>query len=249
MLVEGIEQARKRTIKRAVSVPFGLKRDADDQLLIDAEERPEWDWPFLSDQSKWPEWMWLVLDAFGTRNSAIAGSFLRHLMEVCSTEWDDRVEGWVPDDGEMQTMLGIVRSHRPRNEADAASAAQVAATHIISMRVAARVAKYPYDTRMVSAYARLLQASAALSEATRAARGKGRKARQEITVRRDTHVHHHQHVHVTGGAGENDDQSHAKPSARKADMADRPGDVAALPGDQPGGKVVRITGRKRKARL
>lgn len=246
-VVAEIERARKRTAKRSVTAPFGLERDADDNIIVDEQGRHAWAWPFAQDQSKWPEWFWLVLDAFGTRNSAVAGTFLRHLMDLCATEWDAASETWVPDDGEMQLMLGIVRSHKPRDEAEAARAAQVASAHIVSMRVAKRVADAPWDTRMVSAYARLLQAQAELSEVAGTSKAR-RTAKQSIKVVRETHVHHHQHIHVPGGGEEKENQAHGTDGVAKLN-ASLASDGATVSCDQSGRNILRLSRRKGQARV
>lgn len=240
-LTAAIERARARTLKRDTSAPIQIARDADGRVLLDADGRYRWDWPFEGEISEWPAWAYMVLDAFGTRNASIAATFLRHLMELCASNWDEGVQAWVEDDGEIQMMLSIVRSHKPKNEAQAAQAASVAATHIITMRVAKRVAQSPHDTRMISAYARLLQASAALAEAS----GGGRKpARQSIKVTRETHVHHHQHVHVKGGGEENENRDHGTRRPEKIEVAALAGECTPLPCNEPGGEVVRLAGRK-----
>src|SRR3546814_1495883 len=99
-------------------------------------------------------------DLFGTRYTVVATVFLNHLIDLCGSEWDEENQIWVPDDGELNAILHIVAAQKPQNEAQAALAAQTAATHILTMKVAKRVADYPHDTRMIAAYAKLARASA-----------------------------------------------------------------------------------------
>lgn len=245
-LKAAVDRAKHRTLKRDSSLPLGLERDQAGELILDSKGQVIWDWPFSGEApAEWPDWSWMLVDAFGTRNSAIAGTFLDHLMDLVGDEWDPKIEARVPDDGELQLLLAVVRSHKPQNEAQAAQAAQVAAAYIISMRVAKRVAQAPHDTRMVSAYARLLQAQATLTEAVSGRKGK-RIARQSIKVVRETHVHHHQHVHVAGGEEEMENRGHAT-DVRKISGPSQSLDGPALSRNKQGGEVVRLAGRARKA--
>lgn len=238
-----VGRAKGRTLKRDTALPLRLERDDEGRLLLNDKGEAIWDWPFDGEcPDDWPDWSWMFVDAFGTRNAAVASAFADHLLSLCGTEWDDGAHIWVPNDAEMQLLLAVVRSHRPKNEAQAAQAAQVAATHIIAMRVAKHVAKHPHDTRMVSAYARLITASAQLSDVANAGRGK-RTARQSIKVVRETHVHHHQHVHIPGGGDENEIRGRTKGGVQKLSSASS--GSAALPGKDTGGDVVPIARRQR----
>src|SRR3546814_18238495 len=71
-----------------------------------------------------------------------------------------RISDWSSDVCSSDLILHIVAAQKPQNEAQAALAAQTAATHILTMKVAKRVADYPHDTRMIAAYAQLARASA-----------------------------------------------------------------------------------------
>ena len=197
-LATSIDRAHARTLGRRHGPVVELKQGADGGL--------EWDWPFRDDGDA--EWKWLVVDAFGTRNPIVAACFINHLLDLCASRLDEGRDEWVPDAVELSTMLHIVSAHRPGNEAQAALAAQIAATHLITMRVAKRAADYPYDTRMIGAYAKLIRASAAQIETMAAMKGRRRTARQHISVSHEKHVHqhHHQHVHVPGGAVHKQDQ-------------------------------------------
>jgi hypothetical protein len=239
-LKEAVGRAKARTIKRDTALPLGLERDKAGDLILDDKGEPVWAWPFQGDTpGDWPEWSWMLVDSFGTRNSAVAQTFLDQLLDLCSSQWDAKIEQWVPDDGEMQLMLAVVRSHRPKDEAQAALAAQVAATHIITMRVGKRVAQSPHDTRMISAYARLLQASAALSEVARPSRK--RAVRQSIKVVRETHIH--QHLHAAGDGQEKENRGHGTTGHDKTKTAALAGECAPMSCDEPGGQIVRIAGR------
>lgn len=197
-LATSIDRAQTRTLGRRHGPVVELKQRPGGGL--------EWDWPFRDGGDA--EWKWLVVDAFGTRNANVAACFVNHLLDLCASKLDEGHNEWVPDAVELSTMLHIVSAHRPGNEAQAALAAQIAATHLITMRVAKRAADYPYDTRMIGAYAKLIRASAAQIETMAVMKGRRRTARQHISVSHEKHVHshHHQHVHMGGGAVHEQDQ-------------------------------------------
>ena len=224
VLEPSIEKARVRTLKRA-HAPFM-------ELSIAADGKSRWEWPFDDNDQ---QWKFLILDAFGTRHADVAAVFVNQLVALCSKgNWSDEHQRWYPDDVELSAMMAIVAAHRPRNEAQAALAAQIAATHLLTMKIAKRVSDYPYDTRMISAYAKLARTSAAQAEAMMAIKGKRRTSTQAITVTHEKHIHHHQHVHVTGGVEDNANQSHATVDSR----ADKNGAGTALLSDDATGQVV-----------
>ena len=234
VLRPSIEKARARTITRRHGPPVHLERGEDGKL--------HWSWPFGENDTERRDWKWLVLDAFGTRYESVAGAFLEHLIALCAGEWDEEHKEWLPHEGEVVAILHIVTAHRPRNEAEAALAAQIAATHIITMKVAERAARYPWDHKTVGSYAKLVQASAAQFETMLAIKGKRRSTSQKITVRHEKHVHHHQHVHLEGGASENASQPHAASAGR---TRERP----TLQGDDAGGQIVPLPSREGNASL
>src|SRR3546814_1740728 len=121
-------------------------------------------------------------DLFGTRYTVVATVFLNHLIDLCGSEWDEENQIWVPDDGELNAILHIVAAQKPQNEAQAALAAQTAATHILTMKVAKRVADYPHDTRMIAAYAKLARASATQFETMAVLMGKRRSDRKSTRL-------------------------------------------------------------------
>ena len=191
-LATSIGKAKTRTLSRRHGPVIDLVQGDDGKL--------EWNWPFRDDGDR--DWKWLVVDAFGTRHANVAACFVNHLMDLCSSKFDEASDAWVPETAELSTMLHIISAHRPRDEAQAALAAQIAATHLLTMKVAKRVADYTHDTRMINAFAKLARASASQIETMAALKGKRRTARQQITVSHEKHVHqhHHQHVHMGGGA-------------------------------------------------
>src|SRR3546814_5043219 len=112
--------------------------------------------------------------------------------DVCSSdlsEWDEENQIWVHDDGELNAILHIGAAQKPQNEAQAALAAQTAATHILTMKVAKRVADYPHDTRMIAAYAKLARASATQFETMAVLKGKRRSDRKSTRLNPVTNAH------------------------------------------------------------
>ena len=229
VLLPSIARAKARTLGRRHGPPIRLKRNA--------EGANEWEWPFGLTKEEDSAWKWILLDAFGTRSESVAGAFLRHLVDLCGAEYAEDATEWVPDESELIALLHIVSAHKPRDEAQASLAAQMAATHIITMRVAKRVTEYIHDTRMIGAYANLARASALQFEAMATLKGKRRSTRQQITVKHEKHVHQHQHVHVAGGGSGSDGQAHA---------AMGNADCAALPCPDKTGQVVRLPSREGK---
>jgi len=233
-LVASIEKAKARMATRRHGPPLYLKRGEDGLL--------EWTCPFAEDPDNPKPWVYLLLDAFGTRYSTVAMVFVDQLLALCQrSNFNADREEWEPDDTELIQLVHIVNATKPKNEAQAALAAQIAATHIISMKVAKRAIDYPYDTRTLGAYAKLAQASAVQFAALATLQGKRRTTRQSITVRHEKHVHHHQHVHVQRGSPENDSQAHAPYGTTEQ--------FSALPGQDETGSVVPLPSRKGQARL
>jgi len=232
-LAPSIEKARSRTMRRA-HAPFMDMRIGDDGEAV-------WEWPF---DDKDQAWKFLILDAFGTRHGNIATVFVNQLLALCSSgNWSEQHQRWYPDDVELTAMMSIVAAYRPKNEAQAALAAQIAATHMLTMKIAKRVSDYPYDTRMISAYAKLARTSAAQAEAMMAIKGKRRTSTQAITVTHEKHIHHHQHVHVEGGASINESQPYDAMDGRPVEN----GRCATLLGPDPRGIVVPIGGTEGQA--
>lgn len=227
VLLPSIAKAKARAQTRRHGPPIRLERNADGST--------QWAWPFGLTDDEDNAWKWLVLDAFGTRCESVAGAFLQHLVDLCGAEYDDAAKEWVPDEGELIALLHIVSAHKPRDEGQASLAAQMAATHIITMKVAKRVTQFIHDTRMIGAYANLARASALQFEAMATLKGKRRSTRQQITVKHEKHVHQHQHVHVAGGGSGSDGQAHTA-------IVDANG--AALPCANATGQVVRLPGRE-----
>lgn len=231
-----VDQARYRTRKRRHGPPMAFKRDVDGRLIRDEEGLVEWDWPF-SDGPEAKPWSWLLLDAFGTRNINVATTFINYLMEVVGQAWCEQAQEWVPDDRELETLLHVISAHKPKDEAQAALAAERAVTMLLTMRLGKQVAKYPYDAKSSAAYAKLAIAGAVQTKALADMQGRRRGTTQKITVKRENHVHL---TYAPGGSGKSDHQPHTPDGGaqKRNGPADPAVECSALPCSDKGGTVV-----------
>ena len=189
------------------------------------------------------EWRWMVIDTFGTRSHQVANVFLHHLSTLCSSAWNEAAKLWVPNGDELTAVLHIVAAHRPKNEAEAALAAQIAATHMITMKVAKFAYDHPHDSRTVASYAKLARAAASQIDTMAGMKGKRRTTRQQISVVHEKHIHQHQHVHV-GGAENSEGQCDATHTDQRS--VARAGQVegcAKVPGPDEERRVVSLKSR------
>ncbi|MGI8705063.1 MAG: hypothetical protein ACR2JJ_04605 [Sphingomicrobium sp.] len=181
-------------------------------------------------------WEAMVFDAIGTRSTATATVFLTQLTELCSKAWhpdEDEGEGgeWYPDADELNMILNVVAGVKPRNEMQAALAAQMAAVHLMTMKAskAALEGWSIMDPRTAATAGKLARTFVMQMDALARAKGK-RTTRQTIKV--EKHVHQHQHVHVDRGAPGACGQPHG--TGRAGESAERP----ALPREEQVGEVV-----------
>lgn len=186
-------------------------------------------------------WTLQLGDAFGTRSFAVIDTFMAQLEALCTqSHFDHEARQWRLDEHEFSAALAIVNSVKPRNELEAALAAQMVAVHLMTMQIAARAIKDLYDTRTAAVAAKLARTFAIQMEALRANRTKNRTVRQSIKVRKDLHQHVHYHDH------RGDTESELQPHEPPAHTSD---DRATLPSPQPGGEVVPLPSREGKARV
>lgn len=151
-------------------------------------------------------WALQLVQAFGTRSWALLGTFLTQLSRLCPEVWDDKTQEWRVDETEWNALLSLVADHQPENSAQAALAAQMAATHMMVMRLSAQALNkghsiYEGDAALASKLARTF---AIQCDAMQALKGKSRVAHQSITVRKEQHVHYHDNR----GGGQSGSQSH-----------------------------------------
>jgi len=190
-----------------------LKRHANPGVAVEVEKVTEYGYRMAAPHSDTDAWQAMVCDALGTRSEATALTFLNHLVQLCDLNWhpDDKDGGgeWVPDECQLNLILNMVAGIKPRNEMQAALAAQMVAVHLMAMRVAERCLKTTLcaDHRLLSAASKLARTFAMQTEALAKLQGR-RTSRQKITV---SYEHHqHQHVHMHRGEEENEGQPHAK---------------------------------------
>ncbi len=160
-------------------------------------------------------WQAMVCDALGTRSEATALTFLHHLVRLCDQHWhpDDEAGGgeWVPDECQLNMILNMVAGIKPKNEMQAALAAQMVAVHMMTMAVSERCLR-TYgcaDPHLLSAASKLARTFAIQTEALGKMQGR-KTSRQKITVKHEHHQHEHQHVHMHRGKTEIGSQPHAK---------------------------------------
>lgn len=184
-------------------------------------------------------WSLQLADAFGTRSRAVIGTFLSQLEALCGkSHWDDDAKQWRLDENQFSAALALINSVKPRNEMEAALAAQMVAIHLLTMKVAARALKYDHDTRTAAAAGKLARTFTIQLESLQKLRGRKQTAHQSIRVRKELH----QHVHYHRGDGGSGGQPHGPP-ATTVDQC------TALPSPEPGGQSLPLPGHKGKETL
>ena len=181
------------------------KRQATPALEITVKDGQWWfDSPFADQDQN--HWVALMFEAFGTRSQSIFRTFMYQLSELCSTEWNDAESAWHPAEDELVAAVQIVRSTKPRNEAEACLAAQMVAVHLMQTKLSIQALKSGWHEPRTCAIAGKLARTYAMQLETMA-KLKGRGTRQHITVRKQSH-HEHKHIHLHQGGGENGNQPH-----------------------------------------
>lgn len=179
-------------------------------------------------------WQALLFQAFGTRSIPVVRAFLTHLAKVGPKEWDGKASRWSPSQDSFEQALAILNAINPKNEAQAAYAAQLCSLNICAMRMGERMGEYP-DARSMRAFTKAVRAFGDGLETIERLKGKRRRSKQTIEV----HHHEHKHIHYSGGGSENGGQPHA--TAAGATLIES---RATLPGKEPLGEIVPIAGRK-----
>jgi hypothetical protein len=203
--------------------------------------------PFSSDADD--HWTALMFEAFATRSQATFRTFMIQLADLCSTEWSKESEAWHPNEDELMAAVQVVRSVRPRNEAQACLAAQMVAVHLMQMKLSAQVLNGGYPEPRSCAIAGKLARTYAMQLETMA-KLKGKGTRQRITVRK-TSTHEHKHIHLHQGDIENGDQPHGPRGARAAEIK-AIGELeggAALLGAHAAGSAMSVPGNQGEAAM
>ena len=177
-------------------------------------------------------WTLQLAAAFGTRSLAALTTFMDQLEALCGRNiWDEEAGQWRLDENEFSAALAMVNSIKPRNEMEAALAAQMVAVHLMTMKASARALKYDDDTKTAAVAGKLARTFVMQLEALHAIKGKRRTTRQTIKVLKELHQHVHYHRGEDGNAG----QPHGPP----AEFNDG---RTALPSPEQGGQSVSLSG-------
>jgi hypothetical protein len=197
-------------------------------------------------------WDLQIHDSFGTRSRSVVLTFMRQLRELSGQGWDDQRQCWRPNETQLNAALAFVSGIRPRNEVEAALAAQMLAVHLMQMRVSAEALRFNghIDPRTLNAASALARTFTMQMGALYRNRGKGRSTRQKIVVKHEKHIHTHQHVHVHEGGQDIGAQPLAARSKQDGARTIEQGPenttgCAALSGPDALGSVVPLASRQR----
>ena len=200
-----------------------------------AQDKGAWVSPYAKQDDE--RWTALLFDTFGTRQRATVDMFFNQLQQLLESRWVEEWEQWVVDGDGLAALLSMVRAMRPRNEAEAAYAAQLVGLHMATMKLASGSMRYSYgDPRSVAIIAKATRAFGDGLANMRRLKGKGGRSTQIIRVEK----HEHKHVHYHGGGSDNGGQAQA-PSyrANTATQTGRCEERPALPSPrEDNGKVV-----------
>jgi hypothetical protein len=180
--------------------------------------RNEGGWSFHSpyDETDQNEWEALLFDAFATRSIAAFHAFTTQLAELSPTVWNGEGQEWLPNEWDLVAAVQIVRSVRPRNEAEACLAAQMVAVHRMQMKLSAQALSHSWPEPRTCAIAGKLARTYAMQLETMT-KLKGKGSRQRITVRKYSQ-HEHKHIHLHQGDTESGTQAHGPRRTRNAEI-------------------------------
>ena len=186
------------------------QRPATPRLKMTTEDGKWWfDSPYREEDED--HWVALMFDAFGTRSQATFRCFMIQLSQLCSSDWDKQSEAWHPDEDELMAAVQIVRSTKPRNEAEACLAAQMVAIHVMQMKLSAQALKHGWmEPRTCAVAGKLARTYALLMETMAKLKRKGSK--QHITVKKFAQ-HEHKHIHLHPGDLESSDRPYEPKTA------------------------------------
>lgn len=252
--IDVIEQPKRRRKRKAAPMQPSLKpwveqaerrarrRPITPGIMIDAHKDGN---QFTAPHDGQNAWELQIADAFGTRSVPVMKLFLDQLAGLCGEDFDYSVEVWKPNEMELNAILAIVNSVRPKDESEAMLACHMCATHLMMMRTAKQALKGYMDIQTAATAGKLARTYVMQLDALGKLRGKGSSSRQRITVKHEKHVHHHQHVHIEGGGSEFGGQPHEVMD----DRPDKNGGRAALPSPDQGGRVVPLRSGEGEAGL
>lgn len=218
------------------------KRHANPGVVIEVEKLSTDAYVIASPHRDHDSWLAMLCEALGTRSEATAKVFAHQLTKLCSQNWHPEPDGggeWCPDETELNMILNFVAGVKPRNEMQAALAAQMCAIHMLTMK-AAGVALEGYsflDPRTTAITGKLAKTFALQMDTMAKLQGK-KTTRQKITVKYERHEH--QHVHFEGGGPENGGRALEPCDSRNSGNKQAGPDEGcpALPGPDAPGVVV-----------
>ena len=193
MLRPFIDEARERQKRRPASPGVAV------------ESIDERRWKLGSPHRDLEAWEVQICDAFGTRSRSTCETFLGQLAALCGQGWDEERRNWVPDEIELNAALNIVSGVRPRNEVEAALAAEMVAVHFLQMKTTAHALRQTGLLNFAAVAGKLARTFAMQCDSLSRLRGKTGK--QVIKVRYERHDH--KHVHLREGGAENGTQARA----------------------------------------
>jgi hypothetical protein len=181
------------------------KRHLSPGIAVEVEKVSRDGYRLASPHADQGAWIAMLCDALGTRSESTARVFAYQLTKLCSQRWhpsDDEEQGgeWCPDQDELNLILNFVAGTKPRNEMEAALAAQMCAIHMLSMKTAAAAMEgwSVMDPRMAAITGKLARTFVMQTDAMAKLKGK-KTTRQKITVRYERHEHTYSHVRFEGG--------------------------------------------------
>jgi hypothetical protein len=198
-------------------------------------------------------WEKQICQAFGARRLPAAVAFLDQLTALCTVSYDKAQERWKPSELELNFAIGLIDSIKPRNQMEAALAAQMVAVHFMQMRVSSRVlgeqdvAARDANAREASVAGKLARTFAMQMDTLMRMRGK-RATRQTINVRHEKHIHTHQHLVASGSAPICQPPSTATGDHHDGDIKARArliGSSPEVPGEEAFGAIVPLARRAR----
>ena len=193
------------------------KRHANPGVVLEVEKLSADGYKLASPHSDTDSWQAMICDALGTRSEAMALTFLYQLASLCQRTWhpDDENGGgeWVPDECELNMILNFVAGVKPKNEMQAALAAQMVAVHLMTMKTAqAALNGYGTDLRFAPITGKLARTFVMQTDAMAKLQGK-KTTRHRITVKYERHDHRHVHFEEGVPRNERDPMKRQEPAS------------------------------------
>lgn len=185
-------------------------------------------------------WEALLFEAFGTRSLPVMNYFLALLTEIVGQDWDADARKWNPSVPQMQTVISMVRSMKPADEAQAALCAQLCALHLSAMQLSKHTARQYSDARTLAVLNKTVRAYGDGLQTLRELQGKRRRRTTQVFR---IEKHEHKHVHLPPGGS---DIFGGQPCGARADAIEG---VASVPSEQAERRAVPVPSGQGQARL